>query len=165
MASYGLHGDSKVGTSQHGRLLAHSVSRKAGNSAGPTVRPSLGDSEQALKDALRIFDTVPHLLVFIVGIPMSSNASAVRVAQIQMILGSLVTVGVWHGWYAARRGLGTNLYRLGVREKTIQSIVCHANAFTTTTYYIKSAAVDTGAATNTGSRSEVCFDVHGRRQK
>jgi hypothetical protein len=26
----------------------------------------------------------------------------------------------WHGWHAARRGLGTNLYRLGVPEKTIQ---------------------------------------------
>jgi hypothetical protein len=25
----------------------------------------------------------------------------------------------WHGWNAARRGLGTNLYRLGVPEKTI----------------------------------------------
>jgi len=27
----------------------------------------------------------------------------------------------WHGWHAARRGLGTNLYRLGVPEKTIRS--------------------------------------------
>src|SRR6516164_10884985 len=26
----------------------------------------------------------------------------------------------WHGWQAARRRLGTNLYRLGVLEKTIQ---------------------------------------------
>src|SRR5271157_1762599 len=29
----------------------------------------------------------------------------------------------WHGWHAARRGLGTNLYRLGVPEKTIQAIL------------------------------------------
>ena len=28
----------------------------------------------------------------------------------------------WHGWHAARRGLGTNLYRLGVPEKTIQAL-------------------------------------------
>ena len=45
-----------------------------------------------------------------------------------------------------RRGLGTNLYRLGVPEKAIQAILRHANASTTNTYYIKSAADDTRAA-------------------
>lgn len=29
----------------------------------------------------------------------------------------------WHGWHAARRGLGSNLYRLGVPEKVIQQIL------------------------------------------
>ena len=48
----------------------------------------------------------------------------------------------WHGWHAARRGLGTNLYRLGVPEKTIQAILRHANVSTTNTFYIKSAADD-----------------------
>jgi hypothetical protein len=52
----------------------------------------------------------------------------------------------WHGWHAARRGLGTNLYRLGVPEKTIQAILRHANVSTTNTYYIKSAAEDTRVA-------------------
>jgi len=52
----------------------------------------------------------------------------------------------WHGWHAARRGLGTNLYRLGVPEKTNQAILRHANVSTTNTYYIKSAADDTRAA-------------------
>jgi hypothetical protein len=52
----------------------------------------------------------------------------------------------WHGWHAARRGLGTNLYRLGVPEKTIQAILRHANVSTTSTYYIKSAADDTRVA-------------------
>jgi len=52
----------------------------------------------------------------------------------------------WHGWHAARRGLGTNLYRLGVPEKTIQAILRHSNVSTTNTYYIKSAADDTRAA-------------------
>ena len=52
----------------------------------------------------------------------------------------------WHGWHAARRGLGTNLYRLGVPEKTIQAILRHANVSTTNTYYIKSAADDTRLA-------------------
>jgi integrase len=52
----------------------------------------------------------------------------------------------WHGWHAARRGLGTNLYRLGVPEKTIQAILRHANVSTTSAYYIKTAAADTQAA-------------------
>jgi hypothetical protein len=52
----------------------------------------------------------------------------------------------WHGWHAARRGLGTNLYRLGVPEKTIQAILRHANVSTTNTFYIKSTADDTRAA-------------------
>lgn len=52
----------------------------------------------------------------------------------------------WHGWHAARRGLGTNLYRLGVPEKTIQAILRHASVSTTNTYYIKSAADDTRKA-------------------
>jgi len=52
----------------------------------------------------------------------------------------------WHGWHAARRGLGTNLYRLGVPEKTIQAILRHANVSTTATYYIKTAAADAQAA-------------------
>ena len=52
----------------------------------------------------------------------------------------------WHGWQAARRGLGTNLYRLGVPEKTIQAILRPANVSTTNTYYIKSAADDIRAA-------------------
>jgi len=42
-----------------------------------------------------------------------------------------------HGWHAARRGLGSNLYALGVPEKVIQQILRHANVSTTATYYIK----------------------------
>src|SRR5262249_58214291 len=48
----------------------------------------------------------------------------------------------WHGWHAARRGLGSNLYRLGVNELVIQRILRHANVSTTATYYIKTAAED-----------------------
>jgi hypothetical protein len=33
----------------------------------------------------------------------------------------------WRGWHAARRGLRTNLYRLGIPEKTIQAILRHLN--------------------------------------
>ena len=48
----------------------------------------------------------------------------------------------WHGWHAARRGLGSNLHRLGVPDKTIQRILRHANVSTTNTYYIKTADED-----------------------
>lgn len=51
----------------------------------------------------------------------------------------------WHGWHAARRGLGSNLYRLGVQDKVIQAILRHANVTTTATYYIKTAAEDVRA--------------------
>jgi len=52
----------------------------------------------------------------------------------------------WHGFHACRRGLGSNLYRLGVPEKIIQAILRHANVAVTNTYYIKTAAADTHAA-------------------
>ena len=52
----------------------------------------------------------------------------------------------WHGWHAARRGLGSNLYRLGVLDKVIQAILRHANVSTTATYYIKTAADDVRSA-------------------
>jgi integrase len=48
----------------------------------------------------------------------------------------------WHGWHAARRGLGSNLYRLEVPELVIQRILRHANVSTTMGYYIKTAADD-----------------------
>jgi integrase len=48
----------------------------------------------------------------------------------------------WHGWHAARRGLGSNLYRLGVPDIVIQRILRHSNVATTTTYYIKTVADD-----------------------
>ncbi len=48
----------------------------------------------------------------------------------------------WHGWHAARRGLGSNLYRLGVPDMVIQRILRHASVSTTATYYIKTAADD-----------------------
>jgi integrase len=52
----------------------------------------------------------------------------------------------WHGWHAARRGLGSNLYRLGISDMVIQRILRHANVSTTATYYIKTAADDVRTA-------------------
>jgi integrase len=48
----------------------------------------------------------------------------------------------WHGWHAARRGLGSNLYRLGVSDMIVQRILRHDNVATTTTYYIKTTSPD-----------------------
>ena len=52
----------------------------------------------------------------------------------------------WHGWHAFRRGLATNLYRLGVADKTIQAILRHANVGTTMNIYVKSVSADSTAA-------------------
>ncbi|MEJ2009923.1 MAG: tyrosine-type recombinase/integrase [Acidobacteriota bacterium] len=48
----------------------------------------------------------------------------------------------WHGWHAARRGLGSNLYRLGVPDMVIQRPLRHAHVKTTAMYYIKTVADD-----------------------
>jgi integrase len=55
----------------------------------------------------------------------------------------------WHGWHAARRGLGSNLYRLGVPDIVIQRILRHANVSTTSSYYIKTASDDVRKAMTT----------------
>jgi len=44
----------------------------------------------------------------------------------------------WRGWHAFRRGLATNLHRLGVADKTIQAILRHSNVSVTQACYIKS---------------------------
>ena len=52
----------------------------------------------------------------------------------------------WHGWHAFRRGLATNLYRLGVKDKTIQAILRHSNISLTMNIYVKSGTPDARAA-------------------
>jgi integrase len=55
----------------------------------------------------------------------------------------------WHGWHAFRRGLATNLHRLGVSDKVIQQILRHANVTTTMNIYVKTASSDAAAAMRT----------------
>jgi len=43
----------------------------------------------------------------------------------------------WHGWHACRRGLGSNLNRLGVDDSVIQRILRHSNVNVTQSFYIK----------------------------
>jgi integrase len=52
----------------------------------------------------------------------------------------------WHGWHGFRRGLGTNLKRVGVDLKTIQDILRHAHITTTADIYVKEVSEDTIAA-------------------
>jgi integrase len=52
----------------------------------------------------------------------------------------------WHGWHAFRRGLATNLHRLGVPDKTIQAILRHANVAVTQSSYIKTVRSDAAEA-------------------
>jgi integrase len=58
----------------------------------------------------------------------------------------------WHGRHAARRGLGSNLYRLGVPDLVIQRILRHANVSTTTGYYVKTATDDVREAMKAGKQ-------------
>jgi integrase len=52
----------------------------------------------------------------------------------------------WHGWHAFRRGLATNLHRLGVPDKVIQIILRHADIGVTQRCYIKTADADAVSA-------------------
>ena len=63
----------------------------------------------------------------------------------RMILPSLKN-GEWRGWHAFRRGLATNLHRLGVDDKSIQAILRHSNITTTQNVYIKTVSSDSVAA-------------------
>ena len=52
----------------------------------------------------------------------------------------------WRGWHAFRRGLASNLYCLGVNDKTIQAILRHSNVATTMDIYVKTVSADSAAA-------------------
>ncbi|MFZ3329290.1 MAG: tyrosine-type recombinase/integrase [Candidatus Acidiferrales bacterium] len=52
----------------------------------------------------------------------------------------------WHGWHAFRRGLGTNLDHLGVKDQLIQLILRHADVATTKKHYIKPPSPDVRGA-------------------
>ena len=51
-------------------------------------------------------------------------------------------IPAWHGWHAARRGVSTNLYSLGVQDKVIQRILRHSNVATTLEHYVKTMDAD-----------------------
>jgi integrase len=52
----------------------------------------------------------------------------------------------WKGWQAYRRGLATNLRRLGVPDTVIQAILRHEDVRTTQRFYIKTVRKDVTTA-------------------
>jgi hypothetical protein len=52
----------------------------------------------------------------------------------------------WEGWHGFRRGLATNLERIGVRESIPAMILRHTNDRVTRKHYIKPAPVEAIAA-------------------
>jgi integrase len=52
----------------------------------------------------------------------------------------------WKGWQAYRRGLATNLKRLGVPDTVIQAILRHEDVSTTQRFYIKTVREDVTTA-------------------
>ena len=62
----------------------------------------------------------------------------------------------WHGWHGFRRGLASNLNRLGVDDSVIQRILRHSTVATTQNHYIKTAAPDAIAAMKQFSEALLC---------
>ena len=63
---------------------------------------------------------------------------------------------VWHGWHGFRRGLASNLNRLGVDDSVIQRILRHSMVATTQNHYIKTASPDAIAAMRQFSEALLC---------
>ena len=57
-----------------------------------------------------------------------------------------VALPQWSGWHAFRRGLASNLNRLGVDDSVIQRILRHSNVAVTQRCYIKTIPNDAQAA-------------------
>jgi len=79
------------------------------------------------------------------GNPMNLEALAVDVIRPALNKANIR----WHGWHAFRRGLATNLHRLGVSDKVIQQILRHANVSTTMNIYVKTVSADAANAMRT----------------
>jgi integrase len=100
-----------------------------------------------------------------VGKPVNLDALAADV-----IVPLVTKAGVrWHGWHAFRRGLATNLHKLGVSDKTIQRILRHSNVAVTQNCYIKTAGSEVAAAMQQFERFlEYAPNMHlsgGQRQR
>lgn len=66
---------------------------------------------------------------------------------------------VWKGWHAYRRGLATNLKRLGVDDNVIHAILRHEDVGTTQRSDIKMARPDVKVAMKTWEAKVQCAAV------
>lgn len=72
----------------------------------------------------------------------------------------------WRGWHAARRGLGSNLYHLGVPSKLIQAILRHSNVSVTESYYVKPMGDDVvNAMAKLGEKFDERITAHALEEK
>jgi integrase len=72
------------------------------------------------------------------GAPLNLENLATRVVKPALVKKNLP----WKGWHAFRRGLGSNLYQLGVKPVVIQSILRHSDVATTLGYYVVTPSSD-----------------------
>jgi integrase len=86
-----------------------------------------------------------------VGNPLDLNACYQREMK-----DVLKRAGTWHGWHGFRRGLASNLNRLGVDDPVIQRILRHSTVATTQNHYIKTASPDAIAAMRQFSEALLC---------
>ena len=120
----------------------HALEPKTGKSRAPV--PVIGRLAQMLELHRRLSGSPANGLIFPSpqGKPINMDALARNV-----IVPTFGRAGLqWHGWHAFRRGLATNLHRLGVSDKTIQRILRHANVAVTQSCYIKTVDADAAAA-------------------
>jgi len=69
----------------------------------------------------------------------------------------------WKGWQAYRRGLATNLKRLGIPDTVIQAILRHEDVSTTQRFYIKTVREDVTAAMKQLEAQVACTAVVQRQ--
>jgi integrase len=102
------------------------------------VIPRLG----SLLDAFKARHHTTYILEARASLPIDLDNLARREVVPILIVNQLP----WLGWHAFRRGLATNLHRLGVDDKTIQGILRHSSLSTTQAIYIKVVQPDVEAA-------------------
>ncbi len=120
----------------------HALQPKTRQSKAPV--PVIAQLARRLNSQRCLSGNPANGLMFVspVGKPVNLDALAADV-----IVPVVTKAGVrWHGWHAFRRGLATNLHRLGVSDKTIQRILRHSNVAVTQSCYIKTADSEAAAA-------------------
>jgi len=132
----------KVDSAQKQATRARNVLETGDNSLAPETRERLSEVVKAAEHLAKNppVPTAGPIFVSRKGTPLNMNnvlnrqiLPALRKANLKDRNGA----ELWHGWHAFRRGLGTNLKRLGVDLKTIQEILRHAHIATTADIYVK----------------------------